>query len=191
MKKINIAVAGGMCTGKSVLAAALFTDLKSKDFDYDLIAEERKKLHSEFGSYRSPFERFYMWRQQEREELRSTAANGFITDSPLFHLYASARLYSSESRDSLAVRELFRMCLEIEDRYQLITLAEDPDEIPYKKESSRNSDREKANKKHHLVRTFVEHFHPEKICLVKGNSRKRVKQVEEKLRDLGLDIPED
>ena len=42
--KINIAIAGGPCTGKSTLAAALFAELKIKGLDYDLIAEESRKL---------------------------------------------------------------------------------------------------------------------------------------------------
>lgn len=187
--KINIAVAGGMCTGKSTLAAYLFVDLKHKGLDYDLINEEKRKLIKELGDYRSPFERFYMWRRQEREELRSTAENGFITDAPLFHFYASARMYANEPRDILAVRELFRMCTEIEDRYQLIAIAENPNEIPYKKDGCRHAGREKSKSKHHFVRTFVDHFWPEKMLLVSGNPEERVGQVEKRLKEMGMNIP--
>src|SRR5689334_9017249 len=118
-KRINIAIGGGPCTGKSTLAAALFAKLKEAGYDYDLVAEEGRKLKKEFGGCRTPFDRLYLWRQQDREERRSSATNGFVTDSPLFQLYAQARQYAKDSRDQLAVRELFRMCLEIEDRYQL------------------------------------------------------------------------
>ena len=129
--KINIGIAGGPGTGKSTLAAALFAELKINGFDYDLIADEGRKLRKEFGNFRSPFERFYMWRQQEREELRSTALDGFITDKPLFHFYAQAKQYASEPRDNLAVRELFRMCMETEDRYQLIVIAKNLSRVFY------------------------------------------------------------
>src|SRR3989344_8326084 len=101
--KLNIAIAGGQCTGKSVTSAALFARLKVAGLDYDYISEEHRKLASEFGDYKSPFDRFYMWRQQEREEKRSRAKDGFITDAPLFHFYSSAIIYSTESRDDLAV----------------------------------------------------------------------------------------
>jgi len=182
--QINVAMAGGPCTGKSTSAAALFAELKINGYDYDLIGEEDRKLKKEFGNFRSPFERFYMWRQQEREELRSTALDGFITDKPLFHYYVQARQYASELRDKLAVRELFRMCLEIEDRYQLIVMAEDPFEIPYKTDQSRKSDEAWARERHNLIRSFVEHFWPERLLLVKGGVKERVSQVIQRLEEM-------
>lgn len=183
-KKINIAIAGGPCTGKSTLAAYLFATLKILAYDYDLITEEDKKLKKEFGDFRSPFERFYMWRQQEREELRSTATDGFITDKPLFHYYIHARIYATEDRDKLAVRELFRMCLEIEDRYQLIAIAKNPFEIPYKKDQSRHVNGDTARKKHNLIKSFVEHFWPEKLCYIEGSLEDRLEQVLKKLEEI-------
>ena len=182
--RINIAIAGGPCTGKSTLAAALFAELKLKGLDYDLVTEESRKLKKEFGNFRSPFERFYMWRQQEREELRSIALDGFITDIPLFHFYVQARQYASEKRDELAVRELFRMCLEIKDRYQLIVLPENPYEIPYKADQSRRIDEKGAKERHNLIRSFIEHFLPERLFLVKGSVKERVSQVVKKLEEM-------
>jgi len=182
--KINIAIAGGPCTGKSTLAAALFSRLKSLGFDYDLVTEEKRKLQKEFGKFRSPFERFYMWRQQEREELRSTASNGFITDTPLFHFYVQSRQYASEERDELAVRELFRMCLEIKNRYQLITIAQDPCEFPYMSDEVRIVNKEIAITRHNLVRSFIEHFWPEKLFAVNGTNDERISQVIEKLKEM-------
>lgn len=187
-QRINIAIAGGQCTGKSVTAAALFAHLKIHGLDYDYISEEHRKLKSELGDYRSPFDRFYMWRQQEREELRSTALDGFTTDTPLFHFYASAKIYSSEKRDLLAVRELFRMCLEVNDRYNLIVMAEDPEELPYKTDSCRHAGREKAIQKHKIIRSFVEHHYPERLLLVKGTLDKRISQIEEKLKEMGKEF---
>jgi len=183
-KKINIAVAGGSCTGKSTLAATLFAVLKERGRDYDLVTEESRKLRKEFGGFRSPFERFYMWRQQEREELRSTAENGFITDTALFHYYVQVRLYAAEPRDDLAVRELFRMCLDLKDRYQLIVMAEDPDEIPYKTDQSRSGKKERAREKHELIRSFVEHFWLAKLLLVRGPTAARVAQVLTRLEEM-------
>ncbi len=188
--KINIAIAGGQCTGKSVTSAALFSRLKIGGLDYDYISEEHRKLVSEFGDYKSPFDRFYMWRQQEREELRSTSKDGFITDAPLFHFYASAMIYATEPRDNLAIRELFRMCLEIKERYQLIIMAEDPNELPYKTDNCRHAGRERAIKKHQIVRTFVEHHYPERLLLVRGVLEKRLAQIEYKLKGLGKELKE-
>ncbi len=182
--KINIAIAGGPCTGKTTLSTALFTELKVRGFDYDIILEENRKLKREFGNPRSPFDRFYMWRQQEREELRSTALGGFVTDMPLFYFYASARQYMKEPRDNLAVRELLRMCLEIEDRYQLIVIAENPFEIPYKTDQCRKSDEAWARQRHDLIRSFVEHFWPEKLLFVKGDLKERLAQVLTKLEEM-------
>ena len=182
--RINIAVSGGPCTGKSTLAAALFARLKEDGLDYDLVGEEGRKLKKEFGGCRSPFERLYLWRQQEREELRSTAADGFVTDSPLFHLYVRARQHAKEDRDQLAVRELFRMCLEIDARYQLIILAEDPFEIAYKKDGSRDGTEESSRQTHQLNRSFIEHFWPERLFLVRGSVQERVNQVLAKLQSL-------
>lgn len=182
--KLNIAVAGGPCTGKSTLAATLFAKLKFIGFDYDLIAEESRKLRPEFGDYRSPFERFYMWRQQNREEERSTAADGFVTDAPLFGLYVGARMHVREPRDNLAVRELFRMCLEINDRYALIVMAENLHEIAYKTDGARAGDEDNARKKHDLTRSFVEHFWPERLLLVRGLPSERVTKVLTRLEQL-------
>lgn len=175
--KICIAISGGPCTGKSTLAAALFARLKYDGFDYDLVTEESRKLYSEFGGFKTTFDRFYIWRQQEREELRSIAHDGFITDSPLFHNYVAARLYSTEPRDYMAVRELLRMCHEIEGRYQLIVMAEDPDEIQYKQDRSRSGDERNARKRHALTRSYVEHFLPELLFLVRGSVQDRLEQV--------------
>lgn len=184
MAKVNIAIAGGPCTGKSTLAANLFAALKNYGLDYDLVLEEDRKLKKEFGIFRSPFERFYMWRQQEREELRSNAENGFITDKPLFHYYVQARHYASEPRDMLAIRELFRMCLEIEDRYQLIIIAKNPLEIPYKTDNSRKSKKKPARERHDLTRSFVEHFWPEKLFFVEGPLEKRLEQSMKKIKEM-------
>ncbi|MDD4531600.1 MAG: AAA family ATPase [Candidatus Pacebacteria bacterium] len=175
--KANIVTAGGPCTGKSTLAAALFARLKIDGYDYDLITEESRHLRKEFGHPRSPFERLYLWRQQEREELRSSAANGFVSDTALFQYYVHARLYASEARDNLAVRELFRMCLEIEDRYQLVVVAQDPCEIPYKKDQSRSLDEGVARERHRMTVSFVEHFWPKKLLSVHGTIEERVSQV--------------
>jgi nicotinamide riboside kinase len=182
--KNNIAISGGPCTGKSTLAAALFAYLKIQGCDYDLIGEESKKLKREFGHFRSPFERFYMWRQQEREELRSVALDGFITDTPLFHFYVQSMLYASDPRDDLAVRELFRMCMEIKDRYQLIVIAQDPCEIPYKTDQSRSVDEARARKKHKMIVSFVEHFWPDKLLFVHGSIDERIKQATNKLQTM-------
>jgi len=182
--RINIAMAGGPCTGKTTLAAAAFAELKKLGYDYDLIAEEDRKLKKEFGNFRNPFERFFMWRHQEREELRSTALDGFITDKPLFHYYVQARQYATEPRDKLAIRELLRMCLEIEDRYQLIVIAEDPFEIPYKKDQSRKSDEAWARERHSLIRSFVDHFWPQKLFLVKGELQERLSQVIQRIEEM-------
>lgn len=174
---INIACAGGPCTGKSTLAAALFATLKERGFDYDLVAEEGRKLGGEFGSCRTTFERLYLWRQQEREELRSRAADGFVTDAPLLQQYVSARIHSREPRDLMAVRELFRMCLEIQDRYDLIVMARNVGEIPFQNDSARVSDQEEAHTKHALMRTFVDHFWPQRLVLVQGTVARRVNAV--------------
>lgn len=179
--KINIAIAGGPCTGKSTLAVALFSTLKFKGFDYDLVTEECRKLKKEFGDFRSPFERFYMWRQQEREELRSGAVDGFVTDMPLFHFYVQARQYAFEPRDKLAIRELFRMCLEIEDRYQLVVIAKNPFEIPYKTDQSRKVDEAWAKQRHDMIRSFIEHFWLNKLFFVEGEVQERIEQIAKKL----------
>lgn len=186
--KINIAIAGGPCTGKSTLAAALFAELKFRGLDYDLITEESRKLKNEFGNFRSPFERLYMWRQQEREELRSTALDGFVTDCPLFHFYIHARQFAAEERDNLAVRELFRMCLEIENRYQLIVIAKNPFEIPYKTDQSRSIDKKWARERHDSTRSFVEHFWPRKLFFVEGEVQKRISQVITKLEEIRAEV---
>ena len=187
-KKINIAVAGGSCTGKSTLAAYLFASQKTKGFDYDLITEESRKLKREFGNYRNPFERFYMWRQQEREELRSVASDGFITDAPLFNFYVSARMYRTEPRDDLAVRELFRMCTEVEDRYKLIVIAKNPREIQYTRDHCRSAEDGESLKRHNMIRSFAEHFWPEKLLFVEGVSQERLAQVESKLDEMRQQI---
>ncbi len=179
--KQNIAITGGSCTGKSTLAAALFAKLKISGFDYELINEENRRLKGEFGDFRSPFERFYMWRQQEREELRSSAADGFVTDAPLIHFYLQARLWAAEPRDQLAIRELFRMCLEITDRYHLFVLAENPDEIAYATDEVRHGNPEKRRRSHALARSFIEHFWPEKLLTVSGPVEARVEQVLKRL----------
>lgn len=181
---INIGIAGGPSTGKSTLAAILFAKLKMSGFDYDLVSDEGRKLRKEFGNFRSPFERFYMWRQQEREELRSTALDGFITDKPLFHFYAQAKQYASEPRDDLAVRELFRMCMEIKDRYQLIVIAKNLSEIPYRNDQGRKSSEFESRKRHQIIVSFIEHFCQQKLFFVEGGVEERVAQVMSKLEKM-------
>lgn len=182
--KINIAFAGGPCTGKTTTACMLFAILKAKGYDFDLVLEESRKLRKEFGHFRSIWERFYMWRQQEREELRSTASNGFITDIPLFHFYVQSRMHIEEPRDMMAVRELFRMCLEIEQRYQLIVIAKNPDEIPYKTDQSRSGNKQNSLTKHTLTTTFVEHFLHDKVLYVTGSTEERVQQIIDKIQSM-------
>ncbi len=179
--KINIAITGGPCTGKSTLAAMLFAVLEAEEgLNFDLITDEAKSLRKEFGKCRSPFDRFYLWRQQEREELRSGAKDGFITDYPLFHFYIAALQHARSKRDDLAVRELFRMCMEVKekDRYQLIVMADDPREFPYKNDYGRKLSDAEAGKNHRLIRNFLEHFWPQEALLfVKEDIKKRVEQT--------------
>lgn len=183
--RINIAISGGPCTGKSVLAAALYAQLKIMGYDYDQIGEEKRKLGKEFGEFRSPFERFYMWRQQEREEVRSAALDGFITDYPLFHFYTQTLIYAQDDRDMLAVRELFRMCLEIKDRYQIIVLPEKPYEaIPYKKDSVRTSEEPNAREKHRNIQTFLEHFWPKKLIYVGSVPQEGISKIIQRRTEL-------
>lgn len=175
--KTNIAIAGGPCTGKSVLAAHLFAHLKILGFDFDLIFEECRKLKKEFGNFKDPFERFYMWRQQEREELRSTARHGFITDKPLFHYWAQVRQFAAQPRDKLALRELYRMCLELEERYQLIIIPQNPNEVKYKIDNSRSSKKNVAKQRHIIICNFVNHLWPDKILYVHGDLEERTEQA--------------
>ena len=182
--KINIAIAGAPCSGKSSLAALLFVKLKRLGYDFDLIFEESRKIRKDFGSFQSVWERFYMWRQQEREELRSTAENGFITDSPLFHYYIQVKIHAQEKRDQYAVREMFRMCQEIEDRYQLIVIAEDPTEYEYKNDASRRGNLDNALLKHELTVDFVKFMWGDRLLFVKGDVEERAEQVIEKIKEL-------
>lgn len=181
----NIAVAGGTCTGKTTLAARLFAELKERGRDYDLILEEHRRLKREMGPCRSPFDRFYLWRQQEREEQRVMAVDGFVTDWPLFHFYAAAKIHASEPRDELAVRELLRMCHEIRDRYQLIIMAENHDEIPYRKDRVRRAEKSVSRLRHDATLQFLQMFHSEKLFFVCGNVEQRVQMVLKKLKLIG------
>ncbi len=179
--KINIAFAGGSCTGKSTLAAVLFSQLKIKEYDYDLVLEPHRKLKNEFGDYRSPFERFYMWRLQEREEINSRALHGFVTDHALFSFYISAKMYATEPRDQLAVSELFSMAITSLEKYQLIILAKNPEEILYKKDQVRNGGSKSRLRRHDLTKSFLEHFCPEKTYLVEGSLENRLGQILQQL----------
>ena len=181
-----MAIAGGPCTGKSTTAAFLFAHLKELGYDVDLVPEESRKLKREFGRCRSVFDRFYLWLQQEREELRSTAVHGFITDAPLFQYYAQARMWGRGKRDMLAVRELFRQSLRLDDRYQLIVMAEDPNEIPYKTDRARSGKKKDARERHRILRTFVEHQWNGKLLLVHGTVAERVEPIMRRLRAMGL-----
>lgn len=186
MGKVNVAIAGGPSVGKSVLAAHVYAHLKMAGYDYDLVMEECRKLKKEFGRFNDPFERFYMWRQQEREELRSNASDGFITDNPLFQYYAQVRQFASKSRDKLAVRELFRMCMELDstDRYQLIAIPKNPDEVKYKTDNSRSADKVTARERHKIICSFVEHMWPKKLLYIDGSLEKRTTQVLRKVEKL-------
>lgn len=186
MPKINIAIAGGPCTGKSVLSAHLYAHLKLEGFDYDLIQEECRKLKGEFGKFHDPFERFYMWRQQEREELRSTAENGFVTDKPLFHYYCQVKQFAKEPRDMLAQRELYRMCLEIGGRYGIIAIAKNPEEIVYKTDNSRASQEQVARERHQIIRSFIEHMWPEKLIQVSGSLDERTETILKKVKEMNI-----
>lgn len=181
LHQVNIAVAGGPGVGKSTLAGLLFAKFKTHGFDYDLIMEESRKLKREFGHFESPFERFYMWRQQEREEERATAPCGFITDTPLFNLYAGAKQhFSGEKRERMAIRELWRMCLEIPgDRYAFIVLAADAyKHIIYKNESiGRIAPRGEAILRNNITVNLITDFWPKKVIAVTGSSEERAQQV--------------
>jgi nicotinamide riboside kinase len=184
MPKVNIAIAGGPCTGKSTLAARLYSQLKVDGFDYDLIMEECKKMKVLFGTFRSPFERFYFWRIQERQELLSNAENGFITDKPLFQYYAQVRQFAFEPRDKLALKELYDMCTELDKRYNLIIMAKNPCEIEYKKTNTRVSDEPAARERHEIIYNLVNHLWPEKLLLINGSLEERLEQSVKKIKGL-------
>ncbi len=190
--RINIACTGGPCTGKSTLAAALFAGLKEAGSDYDLITEESRKLKKEFRSCQSPFDRFYLWIQQEREEVRSSALDGFVTDTALYQYYIQARQHAKDERDQLAVRELFRQCLDLEtkDRYQLVVMARNPHEIPYKTDQSRQGSAERGRERHELLKSFLEHHCPQKLLFVSGNVQERLAAVTTRLSEMRASTPQ-
>lgn len=179
MQKINIAISGGPNTGKSTLAAYLFALLKNCDLECDLIGEEYRRLKKEMGDLESPFERFYLWRQQEREEKRCNAECGFITDTPLFHLTVSARMYAKTPKEEMAARELERIWLEVpKDRYQLIVLAKDPTEIPYRFDGTRIAGQKSAVHRHRLLVNFIGlNFEDSSVVWVDGDVFQRAGQV--------------
>lgn len=116
--------------------------------------------------------------------METIEARLFITDAPLFNFYVSARMYAKEPRDNLAVRELFRMCMEVEDRYQLIAIARNPREIAYRTDQCRTAEDGESLRRHVMIRSFVEHFWPEKLLFVEGEPEARLEQVELKLGDM-------
>ncbi|OGH02612.1 MAG: hypothetical protein A2798_03160 [Candidatus Levybacteria bacterium RIFCSPHIGHO2_01_FULL_37_17] len=183
-QRINIALSGGPCTGKSTLAAYLTYRLKMEGFDYDSIGEESRRLKTEFGQFESPVERCYMWMQQDREERRSNAQDGFITDTPLFHLFIGARLYQATRKDLMVVRELQRQSISATERYEIIAIAQDPREFPYKTDNSRSSEEETSTKLHGMMRNFIELYFPEKLLLVSGTPEERGDQVVTQLKIL-------
>lgn len=185
----NIAISGGPSTGKSTLAACLFSQLKLQGYEYDLIFEESRKLRRELDSSirTDGFDRFYKWRQQEREELRSIATDGFITDAPLFHYVVHAIQHADRSspRDMLALRELFRMCMELpEDRYAIIGIARDPFETVYKNDENRKLDEDKARRRHEMHLNFVQLFYPSKVVYLSGNLENRAERIIQRLHEL-------
>jgi hypothetical protein len=185
-QSINIAVSGGPCTGKSTLAAYLTYRLKMEGYDYDSIGEEYIRLKTDFGQFESPAERCYMWMQQDREELRSNAEDGFITDSPLFHLFVSARVHQVTHKDLMIVRELQRQSIAATERYGIIAMPKNPREFPYKMDAARRGGEERSNKLHSYMRNFVELYFPEKLLLVNGTSEERGDQVVTQLKALRI-----
>lgn len=183
-QRINIALSGGPCTGKSTLAAYLTYRLKMEDLDYDSIGEEYRRLKTEFGQFESPAERCYMWMQQDREEYRSNALDGFITDSPLFHLFISAKFHEITHKDLMIVRELQRQSIYTTKRYEIIAMAENPREFPYVEDGARHGGEERSTRLHGMMRNFVELFFPDKLLLVSGNSEERGDQVVTRLNAL-------
>lgn len=183
-QRINIAVSGGPCTGKSTLAALLTYRLKMDGYDYDSIGEEYRRLKTEFGQFESPAERCYIWMQQEREELRSNAKDGFVTDTPMFHLFISARMYSQTLKDKMVVRELGRRSIDATERYGIIAMADNPREFKYETDHVRSSGAESSTRRHLLMRNFVEFYFPEKLVLLSGLPNERADQVTAKINEL-------
>jgi hypothetical protein len=95
----------------------------------------------------------------------------------LFHYYAQARQYAFEPRDELAVRELLGMSLEIKDRYQLIVVAKNQFEIPFRNDQTRTCSEHQAYSRHDLIVSFVRHFWPGKLFFVEGDVCARVEQI--------------
>lgn len=182
---INIAIAGGPCTGKSTLAATLTYRLKMDGTDYESIGDRYRMLKGEFGAIEHPAERLYLWMQQEKEELRSSARDGFVTDSPLFHLYISARLYERTKKDRMIVGELWERSLDATGRYGIIAMASDPSEFPYKLDSVRRTDEETAARRHLMTRSYLEHYFPERVIFVSGAPEDRSDQVMARRGELG------
>ena len=187
-RRINIAVSGGPCTGKTTLAEVLANCLKKDGYDYDLIGEEYRRLKNKFGQFKEPVERCYMWMKQEELELNSNAKDGFVTDTPLFHLCISASLYSTTSKDEMVVEELLRRSIEATRRYGIIALADNPREFKYVNDQIRPLGAERSTRRHLLMRAFIESYFPEKLVLVKGPPEDRAKQVAVELDKLRISM---
>lgn len=174
-RKARVAICGGSCTGKSTLAAAFFAYWKERGMDPDLITEESRKLKSEFGQCKNSFERLYLWRQQEREEVRSKSQFGFVTDSPLFQQFINGKYFAKSRREQLAVREMYRMCQEVD--YDIIIIAKDANEITYRKDHSRTGSKKQSRGRHEMMSNFVKFMWPERVVEVSGKVSDRLKQL--------------
>ena len=172
-------MAGGFCTGKSTLAARVFSELKVAGLDYDLVQEQKRQLHKEFGQYTSILDRFYMVIKQLEAEARSTATDGFVTDYPLFHFHIHALQYADteKERDKLAIVDLFKVGLETGKNYHLIVLAQNPLEIPFAVDGARSSNAETARRHHDLSVHFLETHFKSKLLYVSGTLEERTKAV--------------
>lgn len=185
-RPFNIAFAGGPSTGKTTAAKQLQIALQAAGYDYGFISEESRKLYRRYGHFRRPFERFFVWRLQEHDERTRAGSNGFVTDAPLFQLYAAAKIHARTKKDIVAVQELRKMSAALDDRYQLIVMARNPREFRYHHDTSRGRRRIPRRVKHGIIRRFVRHHWPQRLMFVQGLPDQRVQQVCRRLRRSGF-----
>ncbi|MBR9704540.1 AAA family ATPase [Candidatus Pacearchaeota archaeon] len=176
-KKINIAIAGGNCTGKTTLAHLLFSKLKEKELDYDYIEDYGRRVVHRLGYFKTSIECFYLFHMQQDLEESSRAFNGYVTETPLFHFNFHAELCAKDDRDRLGVEDLWRLWNARMDNYPIIAIAKDPEETPFRHDSSRKSSEKFERKRHMMINNYLELFCSDKLVRVSGNPGNRADQI--------------
>lgn len=179
----RIALLGGPSSGKSTLAAALFSTMKEIGINADLVQEYAREHINKYGAPENVLTQFLIYKKQrEKEDILPKQVEYIITDSPTILSYVyGLYYYDPKSKDHriMLADMYYEMMLDGFSRYQYVFFLEAT--RPYKLDGTRTQSAQEAKQIGLEIKELLRTHKIPFSTLEMPETQKRVTQILEEI----------